>query len=378
MVFHFPPISGGGVIVAVELANSLVKSGNQVTVITPDLVWDGQRYDPKINPSIRVIRVDTPSKSKIKIAARRCKGVMEKEAINIGKKTKFDFILTIFHPFHLVPSAAVNASKKLKVPVLVKIDDATYTKSSKVKSIQRKFEKYYLSKTLKNASSILVPNKETGDTVSAVYNVDQKKIAIVPNGVDLSKFYSSKSSKRHTVVFSGVMYHHRGVDVLLNAAVAVSKKVPDVEFLMIGDGPEMKNLKKIVREKNLQNVVNFIGWIERDKIPEYLAKSAVGIGPLRSTDVTKNALPIKVLEYMASSLPIIAMKHTLPSDVLEDNINGYFINNKKELAEKIIVLLTDEQKRQEMGMHSNEMAKRFDWKNITNLIIQEYNRIIKT
>ena len=141
MVFHFPPISGGGVVVITDIINKFVESGNDVTVITPDIEWNGEQYDPKIDSKIRVIRTETPSKSRIKVAARRCQANMKKRAIELGKHQKFDFVFSIFHPFHLVPKAAVEVAKELQIPSIVKIDDAIYEKSTGIKSIQRKVEK---------------------------------------------------------------------------------------------------------------------------------------------------------------------------------------------------------------------------------------------
>ena len=98
----------------------------------------------------------------------------------------------------------------------------------------------------------------------------------------------------------------------------------------------MEKLKKIVLENKLENSVEFKGWIKRDKIPENISNASIGIGPLRLTEVTSRALPIKVLEYMAVSLPIIAQKGTLPEDILENGKNGYFIENATDLAEKLL------------------------------------------
>ena len=101
MVFHFPPISGGGVVVIVELANKFAELGHNVTVVTPDLEWSGENYDPILNKKIVVNKIETPSRSNLKIAARRCMDSMKKEGIRIGKEQKFDFIFTIFIHFIL-------------------------------------------------------------------------------------------------------------------------------------------------------------------------------------------------------------------------------------------------------------------------------------
>jgi len=374
MVFHFPPISGGGVVVIVELANKFAQLGHNVTILTPDLEWSGEKYEPNLDKKIHVHKVDTPSKSNLKIAARRCFDNMKKNGIKLGQKEEYDFIFTIFHPFHLVPKAAVSCGEKLGIPVIIKVDDAVYQKATGLKNLQRKIEKMYNARTLQKGDKILVPNEYTKELVHNFYNVDLKKIAITPNGTEIDNFNKS-DLKMKQVIFSGAMYHHRGIDVLLDSVSYVIKKIPEVKFVLLGDGPEMPVLKKIVEERNLSKNVVFKGWINRNEIPRYLTESSIGIGPLRITDVTKHALPIKVLEYMASSLPIIAVNGTLPDDVLKDGENGFFIKDPKDLGEKIANLLENEELRKKMGEKSREIVTKFDWKNIVESITNQYQTI---
>jgi len=374
MVFHFPPISGGGVVVIIDIINKLAELGNDVTVITPNLDWNGERYNPKINSKIELIRTETPSKSKIKVAARRCQSNMKEKAIKIGKQEKFDFIFTIFHPFHLVPKAAVESAKELQIPSVLKVDDAIYEKASGIKSVQRRIEKIINGKTLRNASYVLVSNKDTEKIIIKEYNVSSEKISIIPNGVDLSLFNISKQKNPKKIVFAGAMYYHRGLDILLEAIPIVVRKIPDAKFVLLGSGTELEKLKKIVSDNNLEKSVEFKGWIERDKIPENISDASIGIGPLRLTDVTSRALPIKVLEYMAASLPIIAKKGTLPEDVLVNEQNGFFIDGSEDLAEKIILLLNEPKKVQNMGIESLGMVQKFSWNNVVKNILDTVNK----
>ena len=78
---------------------------------------------------------------------------------------------------------------------------------------------------------------------------------------------------------------------------------------------------------------------------------------------------------MASSLPIIAKAGTLPNDVLIDQKNGFFIKNSIDLADKLVLLLSDIELQKKMGKESHEMIKKFNWENITSLIIDEYKKI---
>ncbi len=374
-VFHFPPISGGGVVVITDIINKFAELGNEVTVITPDLYWNGEQFNPEINSKIKIIRTETPSRTKIKVAARRCQSNIKNKSIEVGKLNQFDFIFTIFHPFHLVPKAAVEAAKKLDIPSIVKVDDAIYEKSSGIKSLQRKIEKMINGKTLRAGTKILVSNNETKKIIIDEYNVMQEKISIVPNGVDLSMFNITKKKNSKKVVFAGAMYYHRGLDVLLETIPLVIEKIPDAKFVLLGSGTEMDKLKEIVSKNKLDNSVEFKGWIEREKIPENIADASIGIGPLRLTEVTSRALPIKVLEYMAVSLPLIAQKGTLPNDVLENEKNGFFIENHIELAEKIILLLNEPKKVQNMGAHSLKLVQKFSWDQVVDSVINEVKNI---
>jgi glycosyltransferase involved in cell wall biosynthesis len=375
LVFHFPPISGGGVVVITDIINKFAELGNDVTVITPDLDWNGEQFNPKINSKIKVIRTETPSRTKIKIAARRCQYNIKKKAIEIGQLNQFNFIFTIFHPFHLVPKAAVEAAKELDIPSIIKVDDAIYEKASGIKLLQRKIEKMINGKTLRTGTKILVSNNDTKKIIIEEYGVKSEKISIVPNGVDLLLFNTATEKNKKKIVFAGAMYYHRGLDILLKAIPLVIKKIPDAKFVLLGSGTEMNKLKKIVSDNSLENSVEFKGWIKREEIPKNISDASIGIGPLRLTDVTSRALPIKVLEYMAVSLPIIAQKGTLPTDVLENEKNGYFIENSNDLAEKIILLLNQPKKVENMGSQSSKMVQKFNWENIVKLIINEYQSV---
>ena len=375
MFFHFPPISGGGVVLIVDIINKFAEEGHDVTVLTPDLKWDKEKFEPEINSKIKIIRVDTPSRENLKIAARRCQSKMLEKGIEIAKDEKFDFIFTIFHPFHLVPKAAVSCGKKIGIPVMVKVDDAIYEKASGLKIIQRKIENMINSRTLQNASKVLVMNNETKKLVHEYYQVSLKNIAIIPNGVDLSIFTKTSTQDSKNIIFSGAMYHHRGLDVLIDAITKIIKHHPDAKFILLGDGPELEKLRNMVKTLELERNVEFKGWISRKEIPKYLQNAVLGIGPLRLTDVTSRALPIKVLEYMASSLPLIAKNGTLPEDVLKDEKNGFFIENSEDLAEKIIFLLNNPQEIEKMGEESLKMVQKFSWDHVIKSIIDQYKTI---
>ena len=362
-------MSGGAAVLATDIVNTLAKMGHKITVITPDIQWDGPRYEPELGDKVETVRVKVPSENKIKVAARRCKKPMINKAVEIGSERNFDFVFSIFHPFHFAPRAAVETADRLNIPSIIKIDDAVYEKSSGLKSLQRRIEKSVNSKTLRNASYLLVMNPETKRIVINEYNVDKKKISIVPNGINLELFQNKEKTGKKIVLFSGAMYNHRGIDVLLKTVKKVSEKIPDVRYELFGDGPEREKLEEYVKDEKLEEYVFFKGWIKREELPNRLKHASIGIGPLKATTVTHDALPIKVLEYMASGLPIIAQRGTLPDQVLKDGENGFFVDDAEELAEKIILLLSDDTLGKKMSAKSADMVKKFSCKRVAQDIL---------
>ena len=258
----------------------------------------------------------------------------------------------------------------MNIPSIVKIDDAIFQKSSGIKSIQRKIEKMVNGKILRSANYVLVANEETKKIVEKEYDVKTENMFIIPNGVDLSLFKKSEYRNQMKIIFTGAMYYHRGLDILLDSIPKIIMKFPDVKFVLIGNGAEMENLKQIVEEQKIENNIEFKGWIDRKNIPKNIQDAILGIGPLRLTEVTKGALPIKVLEYMASSLPIIAKKGTLSREILKDKENGFLIENSEELSEKIILLLKDEKMVNSMGQKSFEIVQQYSWNNVVKNILK--------
>jgi len=373
-IFHFPPMSGGGSVVAADIVNAMATLGNDVTVLVPDIKWEESNYNPKFASNVKIHRVPSPFSSKIKIAARMCKENLENVGIKLGKENNYDFIFTIFHPFHFVPNAAIACGKKIHIPVIIKIDDAIYPKSTGIKSIQRKIEKKINSKTLNDSTLILTVNQEVKQLVHDYYSVPLNKIIVIPHGIEIEKFKSINEKREELIIFSGVMYDHRGVDLLLEAVSKVISRCQSAKFIFLGEGPELQNLKKITKEKEIEDFVEFKGWIDRDLIPQYLRSSSIAIGPLKLTSVTASALPVKVLEYMAASLPIIAKKGTLPSEVLVDSKNGFLIENSSDLADKIVLILKDQKLATKMGEESLSMVLKFSWPNIIKNIIENLKK----
>ena len=100
--------------------------------------------------------------------------------------------------------------------------------------ISRRVERGVYNYTIEKADTNQITKQWTNNIFKQIY-IDKCR-----------SIYTNLDKKSKTVIFSGVMYYHRVLDILLNAVPTVVKKIPEVKFVLLGDGPELNNLKKIV------------------------------------------------------------------------------------------------------------------------------------
>src|SRR3989344_3147944 len=191
------------------------------------------------------------------------------------------------------------------------------------------------------------------DTVTAISNylLDTAKSygykghsEIIPNGIDLNNFKISGFPKnKKTIITTSRLVYKNGIDILVQAVAQVKEKIPDVKCLILGEGPEEKALKSLVARLNISGNVEFLGNVDQEKIPEYLASADIFVRPSRS-----EGLGISFLEAMAAGLPVIGTPVGGIPDFLKDSETGLFCNvaDSKDLADKIVRIFKNQQLRE--------------------------------
>jgi glycosyltransferase involved in cell wall biosynthesis len=137
------------------------------------------------------------------------------------------------------------------------------------------------------------------------------RVHVVPNGVDPSRFPPNLRASlpapkgTWTVGFVGSLAPCQGVSVLLDAFTLLYRRTPRVRLLLVGDGPMREQLAREVRQRGLIETVHFTGAVPPDAVPGLLRSmdAAVAPYPHRSNFYFS---PLKVYEYMAAGLPVVA------------------------------------------------------------------------
>jgi len=194
----------------------------------------------------------------------------------------------------------------------------------------------------------------------------EKMIKIAP-GIDVDHFSPQDSSQmrrdlrlenKRVIVSVGRLVHRKGQDHLIQAMPEILKSVPDAHILMVGQGPYLSHLKKLVEDLNLVEHVSFIGRIQYAQLPQYICAGDIFAMPSRSRffGLEVEGLGIVYLEASACGLPVIAGSSGGAPDAVLEGVTGIVVDgeNDQEIAAAAIKLLNDLDGARAMGLAGRE------------------------
>ena len=126
----------------------------------------------------------------------------------------------------------------------------------------------------------------------------------------------------------------------------VHLETPDVKLVIVGDGVERARLEELAERLNLKGSIQ-LGSVPQESIPRLMHQADV----FALSSLSESFGPIVILEAMAAGLPIVATNVGGIPDIVEEGVNGYLVNakNPDELADRILVLLQNDEMREEMS-----------------------------
>ena len=264
------------------------------------------------------------------------------------KDSKPDMIIASSpHPFNGL--AGMYLAKKYKCPFIIEIRDLwpeTWVAMGATtrKSILYKIFAYIEKKLYKNANKIvtLTANKDYYTSIG----IDEKKVEIISNGVDLESYDSNLKEYRSPLTFSkdnfNILYtgsHSQGdaLDILIETAELLSEE--KIVFHLVGEGVIKEELKKMVKKNNINNV-KFYDRVKKYEIPSLLKESDAVVMLLRDIPLYKYGMsPNKMYEYLASTKPIIFSGNVANDMVKEANAGVSVVaENSKKLKDGVLSL----------------------------------------
>lgn len=213
-------------------------------------------------------------------------------------------------------------------------------------------------------------------------NISPIKIVTIYNGLDPSRFQIKPNPdlkiklglepSAHVVGISAALRKEKKHETFLLAAREILKQRKDVNFLILGEGIRKSELESLASELGIRNNCIFTGFVKN--IPEIL--SIIDIGVLTSE---REGLPLTLLEYMASSKPIVSTNVGGVGEVIKEGVNGFLVahGDYKKLADRINLLLDNKSLALILGNNGLSILKeRFSEDIMISKIVDLYDELV--
>jgi len=235
-------------------------------------------------------------------------------------------------------------------------------------------------------------------SVSIATNESYKKIAIERGGKNPSDVFvvrsgpnlkrlkilppvpALKKGRNFLVGYVGVMGKQEGIYYLLEAAKYMihDKNRKDIHFGLVGGGTELEQMKAYAAQLQIADFITFTGRVSDEDMLAILNTADVCVNPDVANEMNDKSTMNKIMEYMALGKPIVQFDLTEGRFSAQDASLYARNNDPIDLAEKILDLLADEDKRKKMGEYGRRRIEdTFEWKYEIPKLLAAYDMLFK-
>jgi len=271
----------------------------------------------------------------------------------------------------------VIASHHYSIPLIFTyhtfLGDSVYLISSSplIQKVAGKLLRVWLKWYFRRCDGIIAPSKAARDELQELAD---KEIEVIPTGIDIDRFARGDGKKARDemglenekiILHVGRVVKEKNLDLMVDAAPLLLKKVPDAVFVIVGNGPYKDALKQKVRQANLENSFIFTGFVEDEKLPDYY--HAADIFAFPSKYETQG---IVAIEAMAAGLPVVAARVRSLPEIVEDRRCGFLFDadDARDFAEKMAMALQSGK----MAEEAKKTAATYSIKKCTDTLISFY------
>ena len=288
---------------------------------------------------------------------------------SVLKNIKPDIVHAHSHLF-LSTFTAIKEAKKLRLPSVLTVGGVSVVRDAFINFIQQSYL-YTVGKWIfRNASRIICLTRSDAYEVMK-YGADSSKIRIVPNAVDLNMFRPSKEKSNDPLfVWVGRFVPEKGLHHLVKAIEIVVRECKEAKFILIGDGPMLPLIKKVVKNSGLNDYVRFTGVMDPKSVSHFLSKATGFVFPS-----LKEGMPKAVLEAMACGLPIIASNISGIDEFVTNGYDGLLVppEDHQALGEAIMNVISDRNLAAKLGANARKTVEtNHNWDTVLGVLDSVY------
>ncbi len=219
-------------------------------------------------------------------------------------------------------------------------------------------------------------------TAKEITEIAPTDITIIPFGaavtLSIQKLSVPKVSPIKNILFVGRLVERKGVKYLIEALEIVNEKI-EANLTIVGEGSEKLNLKSLVKEKKLDDKVNFTGKVTQSQLEEFYRKCDIFVLPaVTDSKGDTEGLGVVLIEAMSYKKPVIGSNLGGIIDIIKDGKTGLLVKEKdpKALAQAISQILENESLAQRLAETGYQYAQEhYGWDSIISQLKNLYNSI---
>ena len=240
------------------------------------------------------------------------------------------------------------------------------------------FLAFFSSKIIKYATKVVVPSEYFKKKVSDKFNIEESKFFVSPSGgVDTERFKPVLNNNSIiTIGFLSRIDPGKRWDLVIKAANLIRKQGITFKILIGGGGAQEDAMKKMIKEYNLGDCIDPLGYIDRERVPEFFKKIDLFIFP---SEREGESLGLVNLEALASGVPVIGYDNGAMNEFITDNYNGFIYqkNSPKTIANEIVDYLNlPYKKKKELCINARESIQGYRYEEISRKLYKMLQRII--
>lgn len=285
---------------------------------------------------------------------------------------------------HFGPDAvcALPLARDLGLPLIVTFHGYDATTTDEAARVSHHLHRLYLRRRgrLQREGSLFlaVSRFVAGKLAAQGYDPDRVRVHYV--GIDSDRFTPGQPGERRPVVlFVGRLVANKGCDFLLRAMARVVIGHPEVEVVVIGDGPEQGGLRRLA--ESLRLPVQFLGTQSVDVVRRWMRESTLLCAPsVTIANGQSEGFGLVLLEAQACETPVAGFATGGIPETLVDGQTGLLApeGNETILAERISTLLGDPARRSQMGIEGRRWVRsRFDLRSQTDQLEDVYDEVVR-
>jgi glycosyltransferase involved in cell wall biosynthesis len=369
----FSPVAGGSAIVPYQLAKHLVRKGHKVFIFTSNFGRNLAKFDDE-NELVII-----ESKIKLKMV-----NILYTPSLKFDLENSDELDILHFHNFRTYQNyVAYNYAKTTNTPYILQAHGSIPRLGKSI--LKLIYDIFFGYQLLRDATRVIALSRVEAEQYRAM-GVPEEKIAIIPNGIDLSEYVNlppkgafkkrfNIPEDRKIILYLGRVHKTKGIDLLIRAYAHLRNKMRYKDVFLVIAGPDdgyLGEARALANSLGLCGSIIFTGFISNEDKLKALVDAEVFVTP------SFYGFPMTFLEACAVGVPIVTTNLGETLEWINENVGYITQPTPQNLTEAIHRIVSDDRLRKKFSENCTKIVKsEFSIEKVVEKLEKLYEEVVE-